>query len=308
MLTNLHKYVLILERGDVMDYKLRDFELSIDVTRIANVHYFEFTKEYHTFNDSHDFCELLYVDSGSIEVEAENYSGSLTNNQLIIHTPNENHSLKCNDSECPNVIIIGFACKNKELDRFSKFPYTLQQRHKKLLSEIMKEGMNVFAPPYDIPNTAEMSKRDNSPYASEQMLKINLEAFLITLIREYDENSLKTEKNSTADSKIADIYNYINMHYTERITLEDICFLFGMNKTSLCRKFKDEYGITVLNYIIKLKIDEAKVHIREQLLSITEISEQLGFSSIHYFCRLFKKQTGLSPKEYSKTIKSKLNL
>lgn len=291
-----------------MDYKLRDFELSIDVTRIANVHYFEFTKEYHTYDDSHDFCELLYVDSGSIEVESENYSGTLTSNQLIIHTPNENHSLKCNDTECPNVIIIGFACNNKELCKFSNSPFTLQQRHKKMLSEIMKEGMNVFAPPYDIPYTAEMTKRENSPYASEQMLKINLEAFLITIIRDYDGNSVKTIGSSAVDSKIADIYNYINIHYSERITLEDICFLFGMNKTSLCRKFKEEYGITVLNYIIKLKIDEAKVYIREQQFSITEISEKLGFSSIHYFCRLFKKQTGFSPKEYSKTIRSKLNL
>lgn len=278
------------------------------VSRIANVHYFEFTKEYHTFNDSHNFCELLYVDNGSINVEAENYSGVLSNNQLIIHLPNEKHSLKCTDDVCPNVIIIGFECECEELRNFSTKPFKLLQSHKKMLSEIMKEGMNVYAPPYDIPNTLEMKKRESYPYASDQMLKINLEAFLITLVRDFHNRTSSAESNLLPDSKITDIYNYINEHYTEKITLDDICFLFGTNKTSLCNKFKSDYGTTVLNYINKLKINDAKMYIREQKLSVTEISELLGYSSIHYFCRLFKKHTGLSPKEYSKTIKSHLNI
>lgn len=291
-----------------MDFKLQTFNTPLTVTRIANIHYFEFIKEYHTFNDFHNFCELLYVDKGSISVKSDNYSGILTNNQMIIHRPNEKHSLKCTDNVCPNVIIIGFECECGELKPFSTVPLTLQQSHKKMLSEIMKEGMNVYAPPYDIPNTLEMKKRESYPYGSDQMLKINLEAFLITLVREYHQSTASSESTMLADSKTADIYSYINEHYTEKITLDDICFLFGTNKTSLCHKFKNEYGITVLNYINKLKINDAKIYIREQNLSVTEISELLGFSSIHYFCRLFKKHTGLSPKEYSKTIKARLNL
>ena len=291
-----------------MDFKLQSFETPLVVTRIANIHYFEFTNEYHTFNDSHDFCELLYVDKGLINVESENYSGILSNNQMIIHRPNERHSLKCTDGICPNVIIIGFECMADELEYFSTKPLKLQQSHKKMLSEIMKEGMNVYAPPYDIPNTLEMKKRDIFPYASDQMLKINLETFLITLIREFNHNQSSLESVTVADGKKPDIYNYINEHYTEKITLDDICFLFGTNKTSLCNKFKNDYGVTILNYINKLKINDAKSLIREQRLSITEISELLGFSSIHYFCRLFKKHTGLSPTEYTKTIKSRLNL
>ena len=140
------------------------------------------------------------------------------------------------------------------------------------------------------------------------MLKINLEAFLISLVREYYQSSVPTAGNIVSDGKATDIYNYINEHYTEKITLNDICLLFGTNKTSLCRNFKSTYGTTILDYINKLKISRAKRLIREQKLSVTEISETLGFSSIHYFCRLFKNNTGLSPKEYSKTVKAKLEL
>ena len=292
----------------ILEFKLQEFNTPLSVLRLANVHYFEFTSQYQTPNNSHDFCEMLYVDNGKISVHAENYSGVLSDNQLIIHRPNEKHSLKCIDNICPNIIIIGFECLSENLEVFSRSPVTLQANHKKMLSEIMKEGMNVYAPPYDIPNTLEMKKRENYLFGADQMLKINLEAFLITIMRDYQHLNTLSKNNTMPDNKISDILKYIKEHYSENISLDNICFLFGTNKTTLCRNFKNECGTTILNYINQLKIKDAKRCLREQKLSITEISENLGFSSIHYFCRLFKKHTGLSPKEYKKTIKSHLNL
>jgi YesN/AraC family two-component response regulator len=104
--------------------------------------------------------------------------------------------------------------------------------------------------------------------------------------------------------KISDIYDYISEHYTEKLTLHDLCFIFGTNKTSLCRSFKETYGDTVLNHINSLRIRDAKRLLREQKLTVTQISEELGFTSIHYFCRLFKKETGMTPKEYIHTTQT----
>lgn len=290
-----------------MKYKLKKFDTALDVSGIANIHYFEFTELYHTVDDYHNFCELLYVDRGSITVHAENYSGILSDNQMIIHRPDEVHSLACSDGIAPNVIIIGFKCLSDELEPFSQNPITLSAEHKKMLSEIMQEGMNVYAPPYDLPNIPEMKKRSEYIYGADQMLKLRLEMFLISLIRDFKNKPSHKDEISSA-GRVSDIHQYITEHYTEKILLDNICFLFGTNKTSLCRDFKNEYGVTILNYINELKIKEAKSLLRKNKLSVTEISETLGFNSIHYFCRLFKKSTGLSPKEYTKTIRSKLNL
>lgn len=283
-----------------MEFKLLDFDTPMVVSRIANVHYFEFTSEYQTIDDSHNFCELLYVDKGSLSVYADNYSGILSDNQLIIHKANEIHSLKCNKNIFPHVIIIGFECLAPQLHAFSSFPITLHAPHRKMLAEIMKEGMNLFAPPYDIPNTLEMKKRDTYSFGTEQMLKLNLEMFLITLVREYGAHASTTQMSS--DTKLSEICNYIAEHYTERILLDNICFLFGINKTSLCQSFRNEYGITILNYIDQLKLKDAKKMLKKKKLSVTEISERLGFTSVHYFCRYFKKHTGMSPKEYQTKI------
>lgn len=297
-----------MQKVIILEYILKSFITPLVVTKIANLHYFEFVNKYHTTKGSHNFFEMLYVDRGSITVDADNYSGVVSKNQVIIHSPNETHSLTCHENEAPNVIIIGFESDCKELLDFSKAPVTLSVEQKRMLSEVMKEGMSVYCPPYDLPNTPEMKKRTEFPFGADQLIKIKLEAFLISLVR----GSATSKTNSSSDinekSRIDEIHKYITENYTEKILLDNICFVFGTNKTTLCKEFKEVYKTTILSYINSLKIVEAKALLREGKLTVTEISEALGFSSIHYFSRLFKKITGHNPKEYSKSIRSKFDV
>ena len=132
-----------------MQFKLQSFDTPLTVSRIANIHYFEFTNKYHTRKDKHEFRELVYVDNSSVFVDSEHYYGELKKNQLIIHQASEVHSLTCPEDEPANVIIIGFECKEEILDRFSDNPVTLTADLQKALTEIIKEGRSVFLPPYD---------------------------------------------------------------------------------------------------------------------------------------------------------------
>lgn len=290
-----------------MDFKLQKCKIQMNVSRIANIHYFEFTNEYHTDIDSHNFCELIYVDKGTLTVSADNFKGDLSVNQLIIHRPDEVHSLSTSDSVAPNVIIIGFECMSDELIPFSKAPVTLNGELSRALARIMAEGMSIYEPPYDIPNTTCMKKRKDFPFGADQMIKIGLESFLIMLVREFSKPSESAEPaHSTSLSNIQAIHQYVCENYNTKITLDNLCFLFGTNKTTLCKSFRQEYGTTVLNYITSLKIHEAKYLLRQNKMTATQIAEALGYESIHYFCRQFKKTTGQSPTEYAKTIRSRL--
>ena len=288
-----------------MEFKLKRFVTSVNVTRIANIHYFEFTKKYHTFKDSHPFRELVYVDNGSIHVEAEGYSGKLLKNQLITHRENEIHSLTCSDDNAPNVIIIGFECRAKCLDALSLSPTTLSNEEQRLLTNIVREGRAVFLPPYDVPNVKNMKKRRNCIFGADQMVKLLLEQLLIYLIRGKTKQDERTEC-IPPDGNIRDVYEYINVNFRENITLSDLCFLYNTNKTTLCSQFKLGCGITITELINKLRIQEAKRLMREGSLNLTQISENVGFSSIHYFSRIFKDKEKCSPSEYIKTIKAHL--
>ena len=290
-----------------MYFNLKNFDTPITVTKLANIHYFEFTEKYHTEDDAHDFCELVYVDKGRVMVHSENYFGSLMENQLILHLPNEVHSLKCTEDIAPNIIIIGFECKSHALIPLSQKPVSLTADLQKQLVEIMQEGLSVYEPPYDLPNTLDMQKREVYPFGADQMIKLKMEMFLINMIR-YCQSPKFSENSKKPFDDVASVYKYINEHYYEKISLDTLCFLFGTNKTTLCQYFKNEYGETVVNYINSLKVKEAKKLLRENKKSVTQISEFLGFNSVHYFCRIFKKVTGTTPKEYIKTVRSKLDL
>lgn len=89
---------------------------------------------------------------------------------------------------------------------------------------------------------------------------------------------------------------------------KQLCLLFGTNKTTLCDEFRVTYGDTIFNYINNLRVDRAKALMREENISITDISVRVGFSSIHYFCRVFKRIVGQTPKDYANSIRSKLNI
>lgn len=290
-----------------MNYKLKKFNTDLNITRIANIHYFEFTSKYHTTKNSHPFNELVYVDMGSLNAEAENYSGEINQNQMIIHSPNEKHALYCNNSLAPNVIIIGFECTAKELDFFSKNIVTVSPPLQKLLVEIIKEGRNVFLPPYDTPDQKDMKKRTAYPFGADRLLKNLLENFLIHAIREYQFINNSSKNFSSEDSQVNAIKNYIDQNYKGKTSLDELCFLFATNKTTLCKKFKNVTGVTVINYINNLKIKQAKIMMRQEKKNLTQIAEELSFSSIHYFTRMFKKYENTSPTNYLKTIKAKLN-
>lgn len=288
-----------------MEFVKKNLNETIIINGIVNVHFFEFIKDYQTINDKHPFYELVFVSSGKLTINSEDFNGDLEKNKLIIHRENEYHSLSCNNESNNTVIIIGFTCKTgNEIERFSKAPITLSDFEIKKLAEIIKEARNVFAPPYNVP-IYNMKKKKNAPYGSEQMLKILLEYFLIGLLRNSYEQENAEEILTTEKLNVNEIVDYINDNYLEKITIDELSFIFRTNRSTLCKEFKNLTGLTISSYINQKKTELAKNKIVNTNKTFTEIADQLNFESIHYFTKFFKKMTGVSPKAYRKSFKNK---
>ncbi len=288
-----------------MDYVLKTLSPVISVTGIVNIHFFEFPYEFYTKSESHPFYELVYVSGGSLNIKSEGYVGKLEEGKMIIHSPEEMHSLSCESHTSPTVIIIGFSCEQQELTKIASTPTVLSPTNVKKLAEIVKEGRNVFAPPYDVP-VYNMQKRDNPPFGSEQMLKNLLEYFLIGILRDYQMQN-EGEREESDKLSVSEIVNYLNDNYTEKITIGELAFLFKTNRSTLCKEFKLYTGKTIVEYTNIKKLETAKTLIKTTEKTLTVIADELNFESIHYFTRFFKKLTGISPKEYRKTFSQHLN-
>lgn len=96
---------------------------------------------------------------------------------------------------------------------------------------------------------------------------------------------------------------YINEHITENLTIEQICAHAFISKYYFCREFKRHIGLSVMKYILFSRLSLAQEMMRNTDLTISEIAYRSGFSSTNYFCNVFKKENGITPKEFRKTNK-----
>ncbi len=122
---------------------------------------------------------------------------------------------------------------------------------------------------------------------------------LMSLIKKYT-----IEHIGLSDDFLTRAIDIINRRSSAQISLDDICREMHMSKYHFCRKFKSAMGITVMDYILKTRLVAAKNALATDNLTVNEISEQCGFSSISYFCQAFKKHVGMSALEYRRKIKA----
>ena len=94
------------------------------------------------------------------------------------------------------------------------------------------------------------------------------------------------------------IKDYLDVHYTEKITLDDLAERFYINKFYMTRVFKEQFGQSVTHYLMQLRVTQAKRLLRFSDHSIETVAQECGLSDANYFSRLFKKVEGISPGEY----------
>jgi YesN/AraC family two-component response regulator len=104
--------------------------------------------------------------------------------------------------------------------------------------------------------------------------------------------------NTLGNKRFQEIFAYIKAHYDETITVKSIAEKFDYNEKYLPRLFKKYTNQTIKEYVIQLKLNEAKKLLMDTNDSIKEIAKILCFEDTHYFMRLFKKKMGITPTEF----------
>ncbi|WP_239615567.1 response regulator transcription factor [Cohnella mopanensis] len=113
-------------------------------------------------------------------------------------------------------------------------------------------------------------------------------------------SKLLTQQHSKDQYFIHDIAKYMESHYQDEISLQDIAARFFLSREYIARKFKQEYGVTLLDYLSRIRIDKAKLLLHNPHLRIAQVSEMVGYHDEKYFSRVFKKLEGINPGEYRK--------
>ncbi len=130
---------------------------------------------------------------------------------------------------------------------------------------------------------------------ADGMAIVNLQ---MNMILDYAAKVNKLRLGDNPSKLMLDVANYVQHHITDTITAESIAKHLYVSRPHLSAKFKVESGISLTDYVMKEKIDEARRLLRHSDKTLVAISNYLGFSSQSHFTRAFKKLTNLTPKEY----------
>lgn len=277
----------------------------IVINRLYSVHYFEYSDDFKFVGEKHDFWEFVYVDRGEVIVLSDDTEYLLKQGEVIFHKPGEWHNICSNGTDAANVAIVSFGCSSKAMSFFENRIMKTGQLQKNIISKIISEYINAFSTPLNHIYSYSLTKRQNPPVGSEQLLLLYICEFLISLLR----NDPSAERHSTisinhSNSMLNLLLNYMQSNLTRNITIDDLVRYSGSNRTSISQLFKENFGMGAIKYFISLKTEAAKKYLREGSYNVTQISELLGYSGIHYFSRRFKAETGMSPAEYANSIKA----
>lgn len=137
---------------------------------------------------------------------------------------------------------------------------------------------------------------------------LNLKELLIRLVQSQHLQQVALESSdSTNHSRLHYVLHYIHEHLTEKIPVDTLTRKAYLSRNMFFKWFKEQFGISPLEYINRERIKLAKQLLSDKRNSITTVSLQCGFSDVNYFVRLFKKTEGITPGAYQGCVLNSIN-
>lgn len=242
--------------------------------------------------EAHDFPEIFYVESGRGRTRVEGSELLLNAGQMVIYAPNAFHGTET-PSLCPDgtVDIVSFETERPLPSSLYNRPITLSGQQRLQIEQIIQTALPLFEKRIGVRG---MLRKNGADPCLLQRVKNLLELFLLSLI---------TPSESYSMRQMAAVTDYMMQNIGRTLTLQDITRDLGVSLPTLKQLVRENCASSPIAYFSELKIEEAKRLIRETPMNMTEISQKLGFLSVHHFSKKFKQKTGLSPTEYARTHK-----
>ncbi|MBP5262254.1 MAG: helix-turn-helix domain-containing protein [Clostridiales bacterium] len=283
----------------------------------------------------HDTHELLYLRDGEINFRIEGKKFTLRKGDTVIIRPQMVHALKVTSKQADMLILyfgfipdpkdLNYAVKDKAGEQkkaSSKKPKTGPQAPLPKLAPTSLESFMQFATegeesrskdPYfivsgkykrDVAIVAEriIEEKAEARYSGDLMLRLLTFELMLTLsrtMRNEWEESLRV-KNGKAKELVLIAKNYMDTNYDRGITVNDAASYVYLSQGYFTRAFKDEIGVSPMNYLMNVRIGKACELLKNDDIKVSAIATSVGFASAQRFNVAFKKHLGITPMDYRK--------
>ena len=276
----------------------------IIVRQIYNMQLLQYTEPFVMEISHQNDWRLLCVYNGQVETLLRSGWVTLHEGHLVLIPSDVDYGLRTNGKTHPQVLLISMCVGGSSVQDLTKGRFHLTTEIFEKLNELVIIGESAFnikavAYQYDqfLPNKILSSK-------TRQILKNKLELILLELMelteREDSDQFPQLPPTGMLSKQmlVNNANEYLTLHLSDTITLQQLSRAMNVSPSYLSNIYRSSTGKSIIATFNEMKIEKAKSYMEQNLYSITQISEWLGFSSIHYFSRAFKNITGLSPTQY----------
>lgn len=238
----------------------------------------------------HDFCEIMFVKEGEGKVIFDDGPASFKKGDVVIYNPGTMHSESFADEPVATIVFIGIS--NLSIEGLE--PGCLcRGKHAVLPSESHYDALAFYLEQL-------LSEKDQPALQGIAVYKELLNIIIANILRLSEDATSAVESRKT----YTEVKKYIDENYTSIASIDELCKILYINKYYLTHLFSMRYGVSPLQYLIRKRIALSKHLLVNTDRKVDQISIDCGYDDVAYFCRLFKKQEGITPLQFRKLHRS----
>ncbi len=246
--------------------------------------------DWHSVPHTHNHTELFYIVGGTGQFLIEDQAFPVNANNLVVINPNVIHTEDSLNAQPMEYIVLGIEGIELATSENSNGKFCILDHFES--AEISGCLRNILR---------EMEQKSTG---YEDVCQAFMEILVIRLMRNTSLSVAAETQAVSGNRQCAAVRRYIDLHFKEALTLDLLAEEAHMNKFYLSHAFKKEYGVSPINYMLSRRIEESKYLLAETDLSLSQIAQLLGFSSLSYFSQAFRKTQDISPIEFRQSTKN----
>lgn len=261
-------------------------------------------EQYH----SHEDYQLMYLEEGEAEITISDVSHIYSPGNILLLGPNLPHKIEAHEGMPCKGILIQFkhSLFPQEMENIADYHFISSLLQKSLRGLLFLSDEGKEPADHSMQSDSRLSSEFVSIHQAEGIQRLCLLLSLLDCLGRKLQTGTTISHLSEVPEKeslgviVEKCKRYIKIHYQSDISLPTLSANLGVNATALCRKFKEETGETIFQYLIRLRLEAACRMLRNSRHSVSEIAYRCGFNTLPHFNRKFKELMGVSPKDFRK--------
>jgi len=292
-----------INKKAVPPYKKYPLSRIVSVREIVSADYIRGVKNKNLPHSHPEAWELCFCLEGEVIYLQEDRERRLRPGQVVLTAPGVVHDSVISDPEALS-FFIAFTCSDTYIQLLRQRMVRISRAQERLLERLVEELYAAFELSDDRLRIWNFVPGQDCPLGAEQMICCYLEQLLIGILRELTmQNGRTVTGGDFVEAVESDLVNrvnrYIDKHLTEPITVELLCREFHYGRTKLSTTYKKAMGMGINAYIAAQRLERARQLLEEGSSTVSQIADQVGFSSPQYFSRKFFAAHGCSPTQYA---------